>query len=253
MVRPIVNPTLACLTLLFFSTAAGSLGCSSESAGSGAESAGSGSSAAGSCSPFVVSVDETCSSASDPLAGVFTIDQALGALPGSGAPVAIIETDVGTVTCTLDPEAAPNGVANFIGLARGQRPWLDPASGRWVKRPFYNGLLFHRVIAEFMAQGGDPLGTGRGFTGYRLEDEISDLSHEPGTLAYANSGPDSSSSQFYITDSAHQELDGDYTILGQCFPLSIIVELTHVKTDVVTDRPLTDLHMKTITIIRNAP
>jgi peptidyl-prolyl cis-trans isomerase A (cyclophilin A) len=217
-----LHPTLGSVALLLIMVAS-SLGCSSESTGGG-----------------------------DPEAGDFTLDEALAGLPeGSGALQAIIDTDLGVLTCSLFADKAPIGVANFIGLARGQRPWLDATTNTWVKRPLYDGLLFHRVIPGFVAQGGDPLGTGKGGPGYALQDEISDLSHVPGTLAYANSGPNTSGSQFYITETDTPDLDGKYTIFGLCAPVSVVYALTHVPTN--GERPITDLHMKTITITRSAP
>ena len=165
---------------------------------------------------------------------------------------AIIDTDLGTLTCTLRPDKAPNGVANFVGLARGRRPWKDPKTTKWVKRKFYDGLTFHRVIPDFMAQGGDPLGTGYGGPGYKFADEISDLVHDPGALAYANSGADTNGSQFYITDSAQHGLDGGYTVFGACEPVDVVVKLTHVATD-AGDKPVTPLLMNKVTITRCAP
>jgi len=103
-----------------------------------------------------------------------------------------------------------------------------------------------------MAQGGDPLGTGYGGPGYEFDDEIGELSHVPGTLAYANSGADSNGSQFYITDTSTTFLDGDYTIIGLCEPVSVVQALTAVERD-GDDKPLVDLHMQTIRITRCAP
>jgi peptidyl-prolyl cis-trans isomerase A (cyclophilin A) len=228
------RPSLGCVALLLFAFAAalGSLGCSSPAA----EAAGPG----GACQQ------------TDPEAGMFTLDEALAGLPeGPGPLQAIIDTDLGAVTCSLYPDKAPNGVANFVGLARGQRPWsLDSPCGPWEKRPFYDGLLFHRVIPGFMAQGGDPIGNGR--PGYTFNDEISDLTHNAGALAYANAGPNTNGSQFYITELSKPGLDGGYTIFGQCAPVSVVSALTQVPRD-EDDRPKTDLHIKTITITRSAP
>jgi peptidyl-prolyl cis-trans isomerase A (cyclophilin A) len=189
----------------------------------------------------------------DPEAGDFTLDEALAELPmGPGPLRAIIVTDLGTITCTLAAKEAPLGVANFIGLARGRRAFRDPATKRWARRRFYDGLLFHRVIPGFMAQGGDPLGTGFGGPGYKIKDEIAGLHHDPGTLAYANSGPDTNGSQFYITETDQAQLDAGYTILGACLPLDVVPKLTAVPRD-ANDKPLTPLAMKTITITRCAP
>ena len=206
-----------------------------------------------SCTDESVFPDEIVPGTTDPMGGVFTLAQALEGLPPGPGPLrAVIQTEHGTLTCALRPDKAPNAVANFVGLARGRRPWRVPSTSEWVKRPFYDGLLFHRVIPAFMAQGGDPLGTGYGGPGYKLDDEISDLSHVPGTLAYANSGPNSNGSQFYITEVATSHLDGGYTIFGLCDPVSVVVALTGVATD-ANDKPLTDIHQQTVRITRCAP
>ena len=118
-------------------------------------------------------------------------------------PVAIIHTSVGDMHCTLFPKQAPIGVANFIGLAEGTKDWTNPAShAKKHGVPLYDGTIFHRVIPEFMIQGGDPLGNGAGDPGYKFKNETSsDLKFDrPGRLAYANSGPDTNGSQFFITE-----------------------------------------------------
>jgi len=189
----------------------------------------------------------------DPEAGDFTIDEALDELPiGPGPLRAIIDTDLGTITCALHATKAPIGVANFVGLARGRRAWKDPISKKWVQRRFYDGLTFHRVIPGFMAQGGDPLGTGSGGPGYKFKNEIAGLHHAAGTLAYANAGPDTNGSQFYITETEQGLLDSGYTIFGTCTPLTVVPKLTAVPRN-ANDKPLTPLHMKTVTITRCAP
>lgn len=160
-------------------------------------------------------------------------------------------TSKGDITCELMPDKAEKGVANFVGLARGRRPWKDPVSKTWVKRRFYDGLTFHRVIPDFMAQGGDPLGTGYGGPGYKFADEISDLSHIPGTLSYANAGPNTNGSQFFITEQSATYLDGGYTAFGRCQPVSVVTALTLVETD-ANDKPLTPLLMTKVEITRCA-
>lgn len=248
MSRLLLHPALGYVLLV--STAVGSLGCSSEASGgtSGTSSGGP----VGPCGD-VASPNETLSATADPEGSAFTLDKALAGLPEGPGPLrAIIDTDLGVITCSLNADKAPNGVASFVGLARGQRPWLDPKTGKWVKRRFYDGLLFHRVIPDFVAQGGDPLGTGSGGPGYKLRDEITDLTHVPGALAYANAGPDTAGSQFYITETQRSDLDGNYTVFGLCAPVSVVVALTHVEVDIM-DRPVEDLHMKTVSITRCAP
>jgi len=189
----------------------------------------------------------------DPTGGVFTMDDALVDLPPGPGPLrAVIATDKGELTCELRPDKAPNAVANFVGLARGRRPWKDPNTGSWVKRKFYDGLIFHRVIPNFMAQGGDPLGTGYGGPGYQFDDEISDLLHLPGTIAYANSGANTNGSQYYIAEITLPYLDGGYTTFGSCTPVSVVTAITNVPTG-GNDKPLQDVHMNTVTITRCAP
>jgi peptidyl-prolyl cis-trans isomerase A (cyclophilin A) len=134
-------------------------------------------------------------------------------------PSAIIDTTAGKLTCTLFPDKAPIGVANFIGLAKGTKDWTAPSTGRKMHGvPLYNGTIFHRVIPDFMIQGGDPLGNGMGDPGYKFKNETSpDLTFDrPGRLAYANAGPNTNGSQFFITEVPYPSLDGNYTIFGQC-------------------------------------
>ncbi|MGC2208793.1 MAG: peptidylprolyl isomerase [Candidatus Korobacteraceae bacterium] len=139
-------------------------------------------------------------------------------------PVAVIETSMGNLTCVLFPKAAPLGVANFIGLARGTKDWKSPKTGQTMHGvPLYDNTIFHRVIPEFMIQGGDPMGTGFGGTGSSFKNETwPDLRFDqPGRLAYANGGPDTNSSQFFITEVATPFLDGNYTLFGQCDAASV--------------------------------
>lgn len=134
-------------------------------------------------------------------------------------PTAVIDTTAGKLTCVLFPDKAPIGVANFIGLSRGTKDWTNPATGRKMHGvPLYNGTIFHRVIPDFMIQGGDPVGTGMGDPGYKFKNETSpDLQFDrPGRLAYANAGPDTNGSQFFVTEVAYPSLNGGYTIFGQC-------------------------------------
>lgn len=242
--------------LLAFPLAAG---CGDGDDGGGAASSGASTSSAttgggtAECDPDVDAPEEVLPGAGDPEAGSFTLDEALADLPEGPGPLrAILDTDKGVITCELFPEQAPNAVANFVGLARGRRPWQDPATGSWVKRRFYDGLTFHRVIPEFMVQGGDPLANGEGWPGYELDDELSALKHRAGTLAYANAGADTNGSQFYITEVATDWLDGSYTIFGQCAPVEVVTAMTHVATD-AGDKPLAELRLRKVTIARCAP
>ena len=157
-------------------------------------------------------------------------------------PTAVIHTTAGDLTCELYKDKVPNAVDNFVGLAMGTKDWVDPKSGATKHGvPLYDHTIFHRVIPEFMIQGGDPLGSGMGNAGFRIPDEYSPDLHfdKGGVLAYANSGHNTNSSQFFVTEQATQFLDpclddagcirgnrqarkGDgYTIFGQCTPESV--------------------------------
>jgi peptidyl-prolyl cis-trans isomerase A (cyclophilin A) len=142
----------------------------------------------------------------------------------SAEPTAIIDTTAGKLTCTLFPDKAPIGTANFIGLAKGTKDWTNPATGRKMHGvALYSGTIFHRVIPGFMIQGGDPLGKGTGDPGYKFKNETSpSLAFDrPGRLAYANAGPDTNGSQFFITEVPYPSLNGGYTIFGQCDDASV--------------------------------
>jgi peptidyl-prolyl cis-trans isomerase A (cyclophilin A) len=130
---------------------------------------------------------------------------------------ATFQTSMGDIVIRLMPEKAPKTVANFVGLAEGTREWKDPRSGQSVKRPLYDGTVFHRVIPDFMIQGGDPLGTGTGGPGYRFEDEIGpdNSFNRPGLLAMANAGPNTNGSQFFITEVPTPHLNRGHTIFGE--------------------------------------
>ena len=186
----------------------------------------------------------------DPAKGKFTIEEATKGVPGSGTLTAKIETTLGTFTCELYEKQTPITVANFVGLARGLRPFKDK-NGQWVKKPFYDGLIFHRVIPGFMVQGGDPLGSGIGNPGYKFADEIvPELKFDkPGLLAMANAGPVTNGSQFFITEGTPGYLNGKHTIFGLCEPLSLVTKITGVERG-PRDKPVTDVVMKKVTISR---
>jgi peptidyl-prolyl cis-trans isomerase A (cyclophilin A) len=131
---------------------------------------------------------------------------------------------MGDMHCPLFPKAAPIGTANFIGLAKGTKDWTNPMTGKQMHGvPLYDNTTFHRVIPQFMIQGGDPAGTGAGNVGFQFKNEVvrSLKFDQPGRLAYANAGPDTNSSQFFITEVATPFLDGKYTIFGQCDGASV--------------------------------
>jgi peptidyl-prolyl cis-trans isomerase A (cyclophilin A) len=172
------------------------------------------------------------------------------AIPGKGELIATIKTSIGTVKCQLLSDKAPMTVANFVGLATGKKPWVDPKTGKLQKnKPYYDGIIFHRVIPDFMIQGGDPTGTGTGGPGYQFGDETSpDVKMAPGVLAMANAGPSTNGSQFFITEGTPSYLDGKHTIFGTCKPLDVVGKIARVKRD-GSDRPETAVKMK-VTISR---
>ncbi len=130
---------------------------------------------------------------------------------------ATFKTSAGDIVVKLLPEKAPQTVENFLGLAEGTKEWTDPTSSQKVKRPLYDATVFHRVIPDFMIQGGDPLGTGYGGPGFRFADEIGPDNRfsKPGLLAMANAGPNTNGSQFFITEVPTPHLDRGHTIFGE--------------------------------------
>jgi peptidyl-prolyl cis-trans isomerase A (cyclophilin A) len=130
---------------------------------------------------------------------------------------AVIYTSMGNIVCRLFENEAPKTVANFRGLATGTKAWTDPTTGRLKHTPLYSGTTFHRVIPDFMIQGGDPTGTGNGSPGYKFEDEIDQnvKFDRPGILAMANSGPNTNGCQFFITVAPAEHLNGNYSVFGQ--------------------------------------
>ena len=168
----------------------------------------------------------------DPLEGKFSLADATKGLPAKGKLMAEIKTAQGTLACELYEDKAPNTVANFVGLARGLRPFKDPRSGEWVKRPAYDGTVFHRIIKGFMIQGGDPTGTGGGEPGYVIPDEIWEggKHDQRGLICMANRGRDTNGMQFFIMDGAKSHLDGGYTIFGKCTPDAVIEKLASSET-----------------------
>jgi peptidyl-prolyl cis-trans isomerase A (cyclophilin A) len=181
--------------------------------------------------------------------------------PASNAPVvlqptgptAVFDTSMGRITCKLFEKEAPVTVANFIGLAEGTKDWTDPATHKKMHhKPYYDGTVFHRVIPDFMIQGGDPTATGMGDPGYAFKDEFNpNLNFDvPGRLAMANSGPDTNGSQFFITEAPYESLNQKYNLFGQCDDASIgvVKSIARVQRD-PNDKPLTDVVLTKVTIV----
>jgi peptidyl-prolyl cis-trans isomerase A (cyclophilin A) len=187
---------------------------------------------------------------------------------------AILHTSAGDMKCTLFPDKAPKAVANFAGLARGTKDWQDPLTGQKIHgKPLYDGVIFHRVIPEFMIQGGDPSGTGAGNVGFRFEDELHGdlLFDQPGRLAMANAGPNTNSSQFFITEKEQPGLnpcldDGGcqrpygrvpknsgYTIFGQCDAATVeLVKKIARMPRGTNDRPVDPVKITHVEIVEGA-
>ncbi len=182
----------------------------------------------------------------DPLAGAFTLDQATAGFPaGTGTWTAAIYTELKGIKCTLDDKAAPISVANFIGLARGTRPYKQKTT--WQIGRFYDGLTWHRVIPDFVIQGGDPLGDGTGGPGFDLTAE-NHIAEPKGTLAMA-AGAKPSGSQFYVV--VGMGPSADYNVFGTCdTPAAIAVANVPRDIEGGTDMPLSPVHMLRVEIGR---
>jgi peptidyl-prolyl cis-trans isomerase A (cyclophilin A) len=163
---------------------------------------------------------------------------------------ATLRTNLGTVVVRLFPDQAPKAVRNFAELAEGQREWTHPGTGATSKDRLYDGTIFHRVIAGFMIQGGDPLGTGTGGPGYEFADEFHpDLSFDrPYLLAMANAGPGTNGSQFFITTVPTPHLNRKHTIFGEVIEGSDVIDkISRVRTG-RADRPLEDVVLEAVEI-----
>ena len=168
-------------------------------------------------------------------------------------PTVVMDTSMGRITCQFYQKQTPKTVANFIALAQGTRDWTDPATKKVMHhKSLYDGTIFHRVIPEFMIQGGDPTGTGMGDPGYSFEDEFNpDLGFDvPGRLAMANSGPNTNGSQFFITEVPTPHLNGHHTIFGQCDGPSVNVVMAIARVQVgANDKPVVPVVLKKVTIV----
>ena len=164
------------------------------------------------------------------------------------------ETTQGNFTIRLFDKEAPTTVANFVGLAEGTKEWTDPATGQKRKEPYYDGVIFHRVINGFMIQGGDRLGQGTGGPGYKFSDEFHpSLRHaRAGILSMANAGPNTNGSQFFITLGPTPHLDNRHSVFGEVVEgLDVVQKIGAVATG-RQDRPVTPVVMNKVTIDRVA-
>ncbi|MBV8833477.1 MAG: peptidylprolyl isomerase [Acidobacteriaceae bacterium] len=172
------------------------------------------------------------------------------ALPEQPGLYAVIYTSMGNIVCRLFEKEAPKTVANFRGLATGTKVWTDPITGKPKHTPLYSRTSFHRVIPDFMIQGGDPAGDGTGAPGYKIDDEISpDLKFDhPGVLAMANSGPNTNGSQFFITVAPAEHLEGHYSIFGEVVSGQEVADaISKVPRD-DNDKPKEPIKIKAIAI-----
>ena len=162
-----------------------------------------------------------------------------------------IETSEGTLHCVLFADSRPVTVANFIGLATGKKPWLDPVTGAVQRgKRFYDGLTFHRVIPGFVIQGGDPLGRGTGGPGYQFENEIvKDGVMKAGVLGMANAGPGTNGSQFFVMEEPREDLVPSYTFFGQCNELDLVKRIARVPRD-AADRPTTPVVIEHVEVMK---
>jgi peptidyl-prolyl cis-trans isomerase A (cyclophilin A) len=163
-------------------------------------------------------------------------------------------TSEGAFTVQFFEAEAPNTVANFVGLAEGTKEWTDPRTGKKVTRRFYDGLIFHRVIAGFMIQGGDPLGTGVGGPGYKFGDEFhpSRRHSKAGILSMANAGPGTNGSQFFITLAPTDWLDNKHSVFGEVVEgMDVVSKIGNVATSKPGDRPLKNVTIQSVDILRS--
>jgi peptidyl-prolyl cis-trans isomerase A (cyclophilin A) len=166
-------------------------------------------------------------------------------------PTATFVTTLGSFSARLMPDHAPNTVANFVELAQGRREWKDPRDGRRKSEPLFDGTIIHRVIPDFMIQGGDPEGTGRGGPGYKFEDEFppgGPKFDKVGLLAMANAGPNSNGSQFFITVAETPWLNNKHTIFGEVVEgMDVVDAISKVATG-PGDRPADDVVLESVQI-----
>ncbi len=189
--------------------------------------------------PISEDVDDARVAQDVPAVGSETAEDILATVPGEGRIHMTLTTSLGALHCVMFDNLVPNTVANFVGLATGIKTFVDPATGEPTRRRFYDGLIFHRVIPDFMIQGGDPLGNGTGGPGYRFNDEFHpELRHDRGgLLSMANSGPNTNGSQFFVTERPTPHLDNRHSVFGACDEIDLIRTIARVPTG-PRDRPL---------------
>ncbi|CAJ53223.1 peptidylprolyl isomerase [Haloquadratum walsbyi] len=167
-------------------------------------------------------------------------------------PLITLETTRGDITLELFEQRAPQTVENFLGLATGEKEWSDPDTGETRTDSLYEGTIFHRIIPEFMIQGGDPEGTGRGGPGYTFDDEFhEDLNHDgAGILSMANRGPNTNGSQFFITLDSQPHLNGKHAVFGHVVEgMDTVEDIASVPTD-RDDKPMQDIEIEALNIER---
>ncbi len=172
-------------------------------------------------------------------------------VPGDGALRARFKTSMGDMVAELYESECPQTVNNFVALAAGTVSWTDPRGGK-TDRPLYSGTIFHRVISDFMLQGGDPTGTGRGGPGWRFKDECrSDLRHTgKGILSMANAGPGTNGSQFFVCQIATPWLDGKHTVFGKVIEGAEIIDTIAGVPKGPGDKPLKDVVLHEVEVFR---
>ena len=167
--------------------------------------------------------------------------------PGKGTDLLVqFKTKQGTIRCRLFHKRAPKTVANFAALALGQKEFRDPNTMMMQKKPYYDGLIFHRVIPDFMIQGGCPLKSGSGGPGYSITDEFHpELKHDrPGILSMANRGPNTGGSQFFITDKATPWLNNRHAVFGECKDLKVVSKIARIPA--IQTRPREEVSMQVV-------